>query len=102
MRYAGRPLAIGALMAIVVWSLASFALAAQETKTITGTVKSVDVANLSLLITEDSTSQEFSFKVDATTVITKGDKTITMADIASGDKVDVTLEQGKTKTIKVK
>jgi len=37
----------------------------------------------------------YSFKVESTTSITKGDATITLAEIKPGDKVDVTMEEGK-------
>lgn len=92
-------LAIGAMM---VCSLAFAVTGAQEAKTITGVVKAVDVANLSLQITEDVTNQEYTFKVEKTTAITKGGQTITLGDLKTGDKVDVVLEQGKVKAVKVK
>ena len=102
MRHSSKPLAIGAMMAIMVWSLALAAAAGQEAKTVTGVVKAVDVANQSLQITEDVTNQEFTFKVEKTTTMTKGDETITLADIKAGDKVEVTLDKGKMTALKVK
>jgi len=99
MKYSGKALAIGLMM---VFSLALIAPGAQEAKTITGVVKAVDVATQTLQITEDTTNKEYTFKVESTTVITKGDKTITLAEIKTADKVDVMLEQGKIITIKVK
>ena len=102
MRNSSKALAIGALMAMVAWSLAFAAPAGQEAKTVAGVVKAVDVANQSLQITEDVTNQEFTFKVEETTAITKGDQTITLADIKPGDKVEVTLDQGKMTALKVK
>ena len=102
MRYSGKTLAIGVMMAMLIGSLALMAAGAQEAKTVTGVVKSVDVANQSLQITEDVTNQEFTFKVEKTTAITKGDQTITLAEIKPGDKVEVTLDQGKMTALKVK
>jgi Cu/Ag efflux protein CusF len=92
-------LAIGVMLAC---SLALTASGAQEARTVAGVVKAVDLENRSLQITEDVTNQEYTFKVENTTVITKGDQTITLADVKTGDKVDVMLEQGKVKTVKVK
>jgi Cu/Ag efflux protein CusF len=99
MKHSRTALAIGLMM---VFSLAVFASGAREAKTITGVVKAVDVENQSLQITEDMTNQEYTFKVESTTAITKGDKTITLAEIKPGDKVDVMMEQGKITAIKVK
>lgn len=92
-------LAIGIMM---VCSLTLISSGAQEAKTITGIVKAVDVEKQELQMTEDVTNKEYTFKVEKTTIITKGDKTITLAEIKTGDKVDVILEQGKMKAIKVK
>jgi len=99
MRYQRTALAIGLVM---VFSLALAAPGGQETKTVTGLVKAVDVEYQTLQITENGTNQEFTFKVESTTSITKGDKTITLAEIKPGDQVDVMLEKGKIKSIKVK
>ncbi len=103
MRNSSKALAMGAVMAAMIWSLAYASPAAgQEAKTVSGVVKAVAVANQSLQITEDVTNQEFTFKVEETTAITKGDQTITLAEIKPGDKVEVTLDQGKMTSIKVK
>lgn len=92
-------LAIGVL---IVGLLALTASGAQEVKTVAGVVKGVDVEKQSLRILEDATGQEFTFKVEKTTVITKGGQTIALADVQAGDKVEVMLEQGQVKTVKVK
>ena len=102
MKYSVKTLAIGVMMAMLVGSLALMAAGAQEGKTVTGVVKAVDVANQSLQITEDVTNQEFTFKIETTTVITKGDKTITLDEIKAGDKVEAVLDQGKVMAIRVK
>jgi Cu/Ag efflux protein CusF len=99
MKHSSAAYAIGLMM---VFCLALVASGAPEAKTITGVVKAVDVENQSLQITEDTTNQEYTFKVESTTAITKGDKTITLAEIKPGDKVDVMMEEGKITAVKVK
>ncbi len=101
MRYSSKTLAIGVMMAMAVGSLALMAAATQESKTVTGVVKAVDVANQSLQITEDATNQQFTFKVETTTVITKGGKTVALADVKVGDKVEAVLDQGKVVALRV-
>ena len=100
MRHSSKTLAltIGVMM---VCSLVLTAAQAQEAKTIKGAVKSVDVENQALQVVEDVTNQEYTFKLEKTTMITKGDKAITLAEIKAGDKVEVMLEQGKVKSVKV-
>lgn len=102
MRYSSKTLAIGVMMAMVVVCLTLMAAGTQESKTVTGVVKSVDAANQSLQITEDVTNQEFTFKVETTTVITKGDKTVSLAEVKAGDKVEAVLDQGKMVALRVK
>ncbi len=102
MKHLSKPLAIGALMVMLVGSLALLAAATQETKTVTGVVKAVDAANMSLKIAEETTNQELTFKVETTTVITKGGKTITLAGVKTGDKVEAELDQGKVLALRVK
>ncbi len=97
-----KPLTIGAMMVALVGSLALQAARAPEAKKITGVVKAVDVENMSLQISEDVTNKEFTFKIETITVITKGGKTVTLADLKAGDKVEVELDQGKVAAIRVK
>ncbi len=101
MKHLSKPLTIGAMMVMLVGSLVWLAAAAQETKTVTGVVKAVDAANMSLQITEDVTNKVFTFKVETTTVITKSGKTIALADIKTGDKVEAELDQGKVLALRV-
>ncbi len=102
MKHLSRSLTIGAMMVVLVGSLALLAAGAQEAKKVTGVVKAVDAANMSVQITEDVTNQEFTFKVETTTVITKAGKTVTLADIKAGDKAEAELDQGKVVALRVK
>lgn len=94
----------GKLMVLLV-SLAlvgSGAIAAGNAVKITGTVTAVDVAAKTLTVKADETKTDYPLKVEETTVIKKGDKVITLAEIKVGDMVEVELENNKVKTIIVK
>ncbi len=102
MKHLNKPLAIGAMMVMLIVSLALPAAASQGTKTVTGIVKAVDAASMSLQITDDATKQELTLKTETTTVITKGGKTIGLTDVKAGDKVEAELDQGKVLALRVK
>jgi Cu/Ag efflux protein CusF len=101
MKHSVKTFAIGALMAMLVGSLALLAVAAQETKSVTGVIKAVDAAAMSLQIVEDGTNQEFTFKVETTTVITKKGKTVALGEVKAGDKAEAVLDQGKVVALRV-
>lgn len=101
MKHPGKAFAIGLMMVFLLSLVSLLAFAMQEAKTLNGVVKAVDIENQTLQITENTTNQEYVLKVESTAAITKGDETITLAEIKAGDKVTIVLEQGKVKSVKV-
>lgn len=61
----------------------------KDVKTLSGVVIAVDVENNSLTVEEDKTKTTVNFLIDTKTVIRKGDKTITLADIFVKNFVEV-------------
>jgi hypothetical protein len=81
--------------------IGSVAMASPNPEKITGTVAAVDTAAKTLTVKADQSGLEYVLQVDENTIIKKGDKEISLAEIVVTDPVEVEMQNNKAISITV-
>ncbi|HNT01357.1 MAG TPA: DUF5666 domain-containing protein [Candidatus Saccharicenans sp.] len=81
--------------------IGSVAMASPNPEKIMGTVTAVDTAAKTLTVKADESGLEYVLQVDENTIIKKGDKKISLAEIVVTDAVEVEMQDNKAISITV-
>ncbi|HNS04470.1 MAG: DUF5666 domain-containing protein [Candidatus Saccharicenans sp.] len=81
--------------------IGSVAMASPNPEKIMGTVTAVDTVAKTLTVKADQSGLEYVLQVDENTIIKKGDKKISLAEIVVTDAVEVEMQDNKAISITV-